>query len=117
MEISFTEKDLEFRDEIRFWIENEYPKHIKEKQEKGESLTKEEVTEFHKAYGLGIEHEPQANLPKKIIEADASFTLIPGVVCAILTADCLPVFVSKKDGSMVGVAYLTELFISSHSIN
>ncbi len=49
MEISFTEKDLEFRDEIRFWIENEYPKHIKEKQEKGESLTKEEVTEFHKA--------------------------------------------------------------------
>ena len=26
------------------------------------------VTEFHKAYGLGIEHEPQANLPKKIIE-------------------------------------------------
>ena len=49
MEISFTEKDLEFRDEIRSWIENEYPKHIKEKQEKGESLTKEEVTEFHKA--------------------------------------------------------------------
>ena len=48
MEISFTEKDLEFRDEIRSWIENEYPKHIKEKQEKGESLTKEEVTEFHK---------------------------------------------------------------------
>jgi len=26
------------------------------------------VTEFHKAYGLGIEYEPQANLPKKIIE-------------------------------------------------
>ena len=40
-----------------------------------------------------------------IIEADASFTLNPGVVCAILTADCLPVFVSKKDGSMVGIAH------------
>ncbi len=49
MEIRFTDKDLEFRDEIRSWIENEYPKHIKEKQEQGESLTKEEVTEFHKA--------------------------------------------------------------------
>ena len=46
-----------------------------------------------------------ASLPKKIVEADASFTLIPGVVCAILTADCLPVFVSKKDGSMVGIAH------------
>ncbi|WP_434057093.1 laccase domain-containing protein, partial [Candidatus Pseudothioglobus singularis] len=40
-----------------------------------------------------------------IVEADASFTINPGVVCAILTADCLPVFVSKKDGSMVGIAH------------
>ena len=49
MEISFTEKDIEFRDEIRSWIENDYPSHIKEKQDKGEILTKEEVIEFHKA--------------------------------------------------------------------
>ena len=49
MEISFTEKDLEFRDEIRSWIKNDYPPHIKEKQDKGEILTKEEVIEFHKA--------------------------------------------------------------------
>tara|TARA_B110000014_G_scaffold32493_1_gene20477 strand:+ start:219 stop:1388 length:1170 start_codon:yes stop_codon:yes gene_type:complete len=49
MEISFTEKDIEFRDEIRSWIKNDYPPHIKEKQDKGEILTKEEVIEFHKA--------------------------------------------------------------------
>ena len=49
MEISFTEKDLEFRDEIKSWIEHDYPQHIKNKQEKGEVLTKEEVIEFHKA--------------------------------------------------------------------
>ena len=42
---------------------------------------------------------------KKIVEADASFTINPGVVCAVLTADCLPVFVCKKDGSMVGIAH------------
>ena len=42
---------------------------------------------------------------KKIVEADASYSFKPGVVCAILTADCLPVFVSKKDGSMVGIAH------------
>jgi polyphenol oxidase len=40
-----------------------------------------------------------------IKEADASFTSDSGIVCAILTADCLPVFVSKKDGSMVGIAH------------
>ena len=26
------------------------------------------VTEFHEAYGLGIENKPQANLPKNIVE-------------------------------------------------
>ena len=40
-----------------------------------------------------------------IKEADASFTSESGIVCGILTADCLPVFVSKKDGSMVGIAH------------
>ncbi len=46
-----------------------------------------------------------AFLTQRIVEADASFTLTPGIVCAVLTADCLPVFVSKKDGSMVGIAH------------
>ena len=46
-----------------------------------------------------------AFLTQRIVEADASFTFNPGIVCAVLTADCLPVFVSKKDGSMVGVAH------------
>ena len=46
-----------------------------------------------------------ASSNKRIVKADASFTINPGVVCAILTADCLPVFVSKKDGSMVGIAH------------
>ena len=40
-----------------------------------------------------------------IIDADASFTSKAGVVCAIMTADCLPVFVSNKDGTMVGLAH------------
>ena len=40
-----------------------------------------------------------------IKEADASFTSDSGIVCGILTADCLPVFVSKRDGSMVGIAH------------
>ena len=40
-----------------------------------------------------------------IIEADATFTSKVGIVCGIMTADCLPVFVSKTDGTMVGLAH------------
>ncbi|MDC1046896.1 peptidoglycan editing factor PgeF [Candidatus Pseudothioglobus singularis] len=46
-----------------------------------------------------------ASSTKRIVEADASFTINPRVVCAVMTADCLPVFVCKKDGSMVGIAH------------
>ena len=46
-----------------------------------------------------------APLTNAIIEADASYTSRVGVVSAIMTADCLPVFVSKKNGTMVGIAH------------
>ena len=46
-----------------------------------------------------------ASLTNTIIEADASYTSRAGVVCAIMTADCLPVFVSKKNGTMIGIAH------------
>ena len=36
---------------------------------------------------------------------DASVTSVPGVVLAILTADCLPVLLSAKDGGEVGGAH------------
>ena len=39
------------------------------------------------------------------IEADASYSSKPGVVCGILTADCLPVFVTNIQGTIVGVAH------------
>lgn len=38
-------------------------------------------------------------------EADAAVTSTPGVVLAILTADCLPVLFAAKDGSEVGAAH------------
>lgn len=39
------------------------------------------------------------------IEADGSFTLQKNVVCAILTADCLPIVFAGQAGSKVGVAH------------
>ena len=38
-------------------------------------------------------------------DADASFTRQRGVVCAILTADCLPVILADRDGEVVGAAH------------
>ncbi len=38
-------------------------------------------------------------------EADGSVTGRPGVVCAVLTADCLPVFLCDRAGTRVGVLH------------
>lgn len=37
--------------------------------------------------------------------ADASIAAAPGVVCAVLTADCLPVLFADLDGKVVGAAH------------
>jgi len=39
------------------------------------------------------------------IEADASFTRRPGRVCAILTADCLPILLASDTGDLAAAAH------------
>lgn len=41
----------------------------------------------------------------KIEEADASYTDEAGVVCGVLTADCLPVLLASKDGSKIAAIH------------
>ncbi len=38
-------------------------------------------------------------------KADASFTRVHGVVCAVKIADCMPVLFADDDGSVVGIAH------------
>ena len=40
-----------------------------------------------------------------VVRADASVAFEPGRVCAVMTADCLPVVLSDRDGTRVGVAH------------
>ena len=40
-----------------------------------------------------------------IVDADASYSKKPGTVCGVLTADCLPIFVSNKEGTAIGIAH------------
>ena len=46
-----------------------------------------------------------ADLISSIVDADASYSKKLGTVCGVLSADCLPVFVSNKEGTAVGIAH------------
>ncbi|HDZ57078.1 MAG TPA: peptidoglycan editing factor PgeF [Pseudomonas xinjiangensis] len=43
--------------------------------------------------------------PDQIAQADASWTDIPGIACAIMTADCLPVLLCDRSGSRIAAAH------------
>ena len=49
MDIDFSKEDLSFRDEVRDFLANKYPKHVKEKQEQGISLSKQDMIDWHKS--------------------------------------------------------------------
>ncbi len=47
----------------------------------------------------------EADMNSAITEADASWSNQKAVVCAVLTADCLPVLLSTKNGSHIAAAH------------
>ena len=46
MDINFTKEDIAFRDEVREWLANDYPKHVKEKTDNGIALTRQYHYQF-----------------------------------------------------------------------
>lgn len=57
---------------------------------------------LRQVHGSTVIVEPPAD---GVPEADAAITRKPGVVCAVLTADCLPVIFSSTDGTELAVAH------------
>ena len=49
MDINFSKEDIAFRDEVRDWLANDYPKHVKEKTDSGITISKQDLVDFHKA--------------------------------------------------------------------
>jgi purine-nucleoside/S-methyl-5'-thioadenosine phosphorylase / adenosine deaminase len=52
-----------------------------------------------------IELRPAPTEVKAEVEADAAVARTPRQVCAVLTADCLPVLLCDREGSVVGIAH------------
>jgi YfiH family protein len=55
------------------------------------------------AHGVGVQRIDESS--RSGVTADAQWTSEPGRVCAVLTADCLPVTFCSHDGEVVGVAH------------
>lgn len=57
---------------------------------------------LHQVHGTTVVSAHGEGLPR---EADAAWTNRPGVVCAVMTADCLPVLLCDRRGEEVAVAH------------
>lgn len=63
------------------------------------------LRQVHGTAVLRLEAPPRAHGVAAEPTADAAVTATPGVVLAILTADCLPVVLAARDGSEIGAAH------------
>jgi len=60
---------------------------------------------IRQVHGIGVVDAAAVHAGGPTLEGDASIASHPGVVSAILTADCLPVLFASLDGKVVGAAH------------
>ena len=56
-------------------------------------------------HGVAVVDAAGVGEGRPVLTADASIATAPGVVCAVMTADCLPVLFADADGKVVGAAH------------
>ncbi len=59
---------------------------------------------LNQVHGITVIDAAAAGLPPVPV-ADAAFARSPGIVCTVLTADCLPVLLCDRSGSVVAAAH------------
>jgi len=63
------------------------------------------LEQVHGTRVLHLSGEQHGSLQPGSLQADAVYTRQPGAVCAVVTADCLPVLFSSLDGKEVAAAH------------
>ena len=61
MDLNFSKEDLEFRDEVREFLDKEYPKHIKEKMNNGDEPLQYQIIDPPKLYRVIDRKEHELN--------------------------------------------------------
>jgi YfiH family protein len=60
---------------------------------------------LEQVHGIAVHRASPENTPTQPPRADAAYTDQPGVVLAVLTADCLPVLFAARDGTEIAAAH------------
>lgn len=60
---------------------------------------------LEQVHGIGVVDAADVAPGAPAPQADAAFTRARGMACVVLTADCLPVVLAARDGSVAGVAH------------
>ena len=64
---------------------------------------KQPIPWLNQVHGTAVhQHQPDENA---VVTADACISRTPGLACAVLTADCLPILLCSKDGSAVAAVH------------
>lgn len=78
------------------------PAAVAENKRRLATLVPGPVRWLRQVHGARVVH---ADAVDGLVEADASHTSTPGVVCAVKIADCMPVLLADRAGRHVGVAH------------
>jgi len=60
---------------------------------------------LEQVHGIAVADVDATHATDAALRADAAISAMPGRVCAVMTADCLPVVLASEDGSVVGAAH------------
>ena len=83
------------------------PDHVRQNRRRlaeSTGLKSEQIGWLNQVHGIDVVELNPDNVGQ-IAKADASYTRHPGIACAILTADCLPVILADREGTVVGAAH------------
>lgn len=81
------------------------PEAVRANREALQSLLPGRPAWIAQVHGAQVVDAATAGAGQPVRTGDASFATAPGTVCAIMTADCLPVLFADLEGNVVGAAH------------